>query len=158
MDETPLVPPGSVVFPHIAVDNDTALVARPVVSEESVKRELGELTRRLLMVEDPVESKKLNIDIQRRRVALILIREAAGKDPDGDYHKEMSLLNRMLQGEEGGEDGPKDDATLTADAEAILAARGIDGKRAATLMHVLQALVSRVEMDGSRQPADRPVS
>jgi hypothetical protein len=156
-----LIPDG--FFPRHTADGmtapeSTALVVKPPsVSVETVKQQLLDLTTQLLTVTDVQQAKLLNIDIQRRRVVLILLQEQSGLDTSGDYMKEMTLLNRMLQGEEAPEGSAESDAeraAAAAKAEQVLADRGIDPLAAARIIHVLDALVSRVTY-GSGSPPHR---
>jgi len=155
MDEA-LVPEG--FFPRRedpAAPPDAASAGLTVVA---VKEQLRDLISQLLEVTDVQQAKLLNIAIQRRRVVLILLQESAGAEAEGDYHKEMSLLNRMLQGEEVDPTSPQDaDREAAAvQAEQVLAARGADPLAAARIMSVLDAIVSRVDShDGPRLTAAR---
>lgn len=101
----------------------------------------------LLEVTDPKRMRELNLAIQRHVVALQLasITEGDEEFDSGELQKQMTLLNRMLEGEPVGFPGAGDDAASDelAKATAILQNRGIDDRQAGRLVNVLSALMSR---------------
>ena len=148
--------PRHVDIPSSPADAATSLVVVDTApSIDTVKQQLRALITQLLNVTDVAQAKLLNIEIQRRRVVLILLQETAGIEVDGDYHKEMTLLNRMLQGEdlpEGAAESDAEKAATAAAAEQLLAERGVDSMAAARIIHVLDAIVSRVAHGSGHTP------
>lgn len=119
----------------------------------------------LLTVTDPKRMRELNLTIQRHVVAMQILGIAEGSDDDvdvADLHKQMTLLNRMLEGEPldpSDPTGAGSDADQIEQAAEILRARGIDDVQAARLVNVLGALMSRVdagETDAPGETSDGP--
>lgn len=129
--DNPPPPPGSA---------STALTVSTAPQDADACRDrLRELAREIV-VASPARGRAILQEVARLRVALQLHEEADSKASDPDTYRELSLLNRMLAGEE--ELDPTTDEARLAEAEAILATRGVDPARARRIMRTLDSLLA----------------
>lgn len=158
MADAPLLP-DTLPFVHRAPGPTEAPVppsdseVPPPPTKLQLREKLKGFINELLTITDARQMRELNLTIQRHVVALQLsnVTDGDGDFDAADLQKQMTLLNRMLEGEPldpAGAGGalPTDDQERAAE---VLAARGIDPLQAARLAGVLGALMSRA---GATEP------
>lgn len=142
--DNPPPPPGSTSLVKVDAPADA----------KECRTRLKELAKEMLSA-SPTRLKALGLEIQRLRLAEKLFTEAEEGTSDPDTYRELSMLNRMLAGEDDLEDPTGDEARL-AEAEAVLAGRGIDPARARRLIRTLENLNATPEPEphesGRRTP------
>lgn len=132
-----------------------AVVEANALTADYLRKKLKEMAAELLTA-PPARCKQLSQDIVRHRAASKLLNEADTGESDPDTYKELSMLNRMLAGEQDLDD-PTGDEALQNEAEALLKARGIDPDVARRLMRAFEALsVAREDVRGPEAGADPP--
>lgn len=128
----------------------TAPPAEAPADADACRDRLRELAREIV-VASPTRGRAILQEVARLRVALQLHEEADSKASDPDTYRELSLLNRMLAGEE--ELDPTTDEARLAEAETLLRGRGCDPARARRIIRTLDSLlaVREPEHDDARR-------
>lgn len=112
---------------------------------ESLKERLRGYAKELL-TGTPARLKQLPLEIQRTRSAMQLLSEAESGVADPDTYKELSMLNRMVAGDDSLDD-PSGDEVAQAEAEELLLTRNINPDRARRMLRALEAMNAAPEDD-----------
>lgn len=148
--DNPPPPPGTQALAPVPPPADELTVAK-------LREKLKAMATELLTA-SPARVKQLAQEIQRTRIAAALVNEAESGESDPDTYKELSMLNRMLAGEDTLDD-PTGDEVRHAEAEALLASRGINPDVARRLMRVFESVSAAQETTsdvGSESRRSRP--
>jgi hypothetical protein len=114
---------------------------------------LKELATELLTA-SPARTKALKLEIQRVRCAAALFNEADTGESDPETYKELSLLTRMLADEDD-LDEPTGDDVRHAEAEALLAERGINPDAARRMARLFESLSAAEDTPDGAEPRRR---
>lgn len=128
-------------------------VRAPEITEASLRERLKGMATELLTA-PPARVKQLGLEIQRTRVAMELLNEADTGQSNPDTYKELSMLNRMLAGEQDLD--PTGDEVAQAEAEALLRAHTISPETAARIMRVFDSLSASPEDTRAAGSDDAP--
>lgn len=112
---------------------------------EALKDKLRGYAKELL-TGSPARLKQLPLEIQRVRSAMQLLTEADSGAADPDTYKELSMLNRMVAGDDSLDD-PSGDEVAQAQAEELLLTRNINPDRARRMLRALEAMNAAPEDD-----------
>lgn len=147
-EQNPPPPPGA---PSTALATTPPPVDPDAVTVLDLRKKLRSYAVELLTA-GPTRVKQLGLEIQRTRVAEKLLTEADEGTSDPDTYKELSMLNRMLAGEQDLDDPTGDEAAL-AEAEKLLADAGINPDKARRMLRAMESLNTPAEEDDRGRPA-----
>jgi len=122
---------------------------------EEAKAKLAVLTNELLTAQ-PARLPGLTIEIQRLRVACMLLREVENNIADSNTYREVALLNRLLTGRDIESEAEKKKSVEDAEKAArVLGARGVTPASAHRILKILNSVMEEGR-GGEQSEPDEP--
>ena len=126
-----------------------------------VKQQIQQRSTEMLMAE-PAQVPQLAQELQRLRVAMLMLREIVEDVADPNAYRELSLLNKMMTGHDPEQDAlRREQEEAESEATERLSRVGLTAERASSMVRVLESLGHlmnrRPDEDGDSPPTP-PVS
>jgi hypothetical protein len=126
-----------------------------------VKQQIQQRSTEMLLAE-PSQVPQLAQELQRLRVAMLMLREIVEDVADPNAYRELSLLNKMMTGHDPEQDAlRREQETAEAEASERLSRVGLTVERAGSMVRVLESLghlMNRRPDDGDDRPPTPPVA